>query len=255
MRARGLRFSLGVLAVSLVVVGAVAACGKKKPKTPACEGSADCKDGLACVNGQCLQCTDDDMCGPGQVCRSGACEAKPECVKDADCDGGKVCQAGKCQACASDTECGPGGKCSAGACQRPTACTTDEQCADDEDCIDGYCQKPWQGSTDQGPCPLAAVYFSFDDSSIAPSERDRLDANASCIEKTAGKNVFVVGHTDASGTDEYNIALSERRAQTVADYLARLGIDPARMQVVPKGELEPSGLGDDKDRRVEFQWR
>ena len=64
-----------------------------------------------------------------------------------------------------------------------------------------------------------------------------------------------MGHTDPSGTDEYNIALSERRAQTVADYLARLGIDPARLQVVPKGETEPTWLGDDKDRRVEFQWR
>ena len=255
MRARGLRFSLGVLAVSLLIVGLVAACTKKKPKTPACDGNEDCKDGLVCVNGQCLQCTDDASCGPGQVCRAGACEAKPECVKDADCSDGKVCQAGKCQACASDSECGPGGKCNAGACQRPTACTTDEQCADDEDCIDGYCQKPWQGNQDTGPCPLATVYFAYDDATVAPSERDRLDGNASCIEKQAGKNVYVVGHTDATGTDEYNIALSERRAQTVADYLARLGVDPARMQVVPKGETEPTGQGDDKDRRVEFQWR
>ena len=75
-----------------------------------------------------------------------------------------------------------------------------------------------------------------------------------CIDKNKAKNVFVIGHTDTSGTEEYNIALSERRAQTVADYLARLGTDPARMQVVPKGETEPTGLGDDKDRRVEFQW-
>ena len=52
-----------------------------------------------------------------------------------------------------------------------------------------------------------------------------------------------------------HIALSERRAQAVADYMARLGTDPARMQVVPKGETEPTGLGDDKDRRVEFKWR
>jgi peptidoglycan-associated lipoprotein len=255
MRMRGLGFTLGVLLVSGATVGLVASCGKKKPKTPACESTADCPDGLACVNGQCLECTDDASCGDGKVCRAGACEAKPECVKDADCADGKVCQAGTCQACASDGECGPGGKCQAGACQRPTACTTDEQCADDEDCVDGYCQKPWQGSTDPGPCPLATVYFGYDDATVAPSERDRLDGNSSCIEKTAGKNVYVVGHTDPSGTDEYNIALSERRAQTVADYLARLGVDPARLQVVPKGETEPTGLGDDKDRRVEFQWR
>ena len=67
--------------------------------------------------------------------------------------------------------------------------------------------------------------------------------------------MFLFGHTDTSGTEEYNIALSERRAQSVADYLSRLGSDPAKMQVVPKGETEPTGLGDDKDRRVEFNWR
>lgn len=253
MRARGLRFSLGVVAVAWSTAALVAACGHK-PKSPACEGNADCKDGNVCLNGTCVQCTDDASCGDGKVCRDGACQAKPECVKDADCADGKVCQAGKCQACAADNECGPGGKCEAGACHRATACTTDEQCADDEDCIDGYCQKPWQGTTEPGPCPLSTIYFSFDDSTIAPSERDRLDANSACIEKETSKSVYVVGHTDASGTDEYNIALSERRAQTVADYLARLGIDPARLQVVPKGETELTGLGDDKDRRVEFQW-
>jgi hypothetical protein len=43
-------------------------------------------------------------------------------------------------------------------------------------------------------------------------------------------------------------------AQSVADYLSRLGTDPARLQVVPKGETQPSGLGDEKDRRVELTW-
>ena len=41
----------------------------------------------------------------------------------------------------------------------------------------------------------------------------------------------------------------------IADYMARLGTDPARMQVVPKGETEPTGLGDDKDRRCDFAWK
>jgi len=102
---------------------------------------------------------------------------------------------------------------------------------------------------------LATVYFGFDSSNIEASERERLDANNRCITSAKGKPLFLIGHTDSSGTEEYNIALSERRAQAVADYIARLGTDPARLQVVPKGETEPSGLGDDKDRRVEFQWR
>jgi peptidoglycan-associated lipoprotein len=181
--------------------------------------------------------------------------AKPECVKDTDCGDGKVCKAGKCTACAADGECGPGGKCNAGACERAKACASDEECADDEDCLEGFCQKPWAG-TDQGAgaCQLQTIYFGFDDSSIQQSERDRVDADGQCIEKTADKKVYLFGHTDATGTDEYNIALSERRARAVADYLSRLGIDPARLDVVGKGETELTGSGDDQDRRVELQF-
>ena len=116
------------------------------------------------------------------------------------------------------------------------------------------CRKATAGAGGDVTCTLATVYFAFDDSTVQASERDRLTANVACIEKTKGKNVYLIGHTDTSGTEEYNIALSERRAQAVADFMARLGSDPARLQVVPKGETEPTGLGDDKDRRVEFQW-
>lgn len=244
--------SIWPLAAALVLL---AGCPDKKPKDPTCKADTDCKDGQVCVDKACVECRDESQCEAGQVCQAGACVAKPECASDADCKDGKVCQAGTCQACASDADCGPGGTCEAGACKRATTCTVDEDCADDEDCVDGLCQRPWAGGGGDQTCSLATVYFGFDDSSIQPSERDRLDANSACIQKTAGKSVGVDGHTDASGTDEYNIALSERRAQAVADYLARLGVDPARLQVVPKGETAPTGMGDDKDRRVEFSWR
>ncbi len=248
----GVRFYLCVLACSLVVVALVASC-KKLPKPPGCDGNDDCAEGLVCVNKQCVQCAKNADCGAGKTCKNGACAAA-ECSKDTDCPDGKVCQAGKCQACASNSDCGPGGTCEAGACKRGTACKTDEECPDDEDCLDGFCQKP-SGAGTAGTCELATVFFEHDDAAIAASERDRLDGNAACVEKNGTKPVLVVGHTDDSGTDEYNIALSERRAQTVADYLARLGVDPARLQVVPKGESELSGQGADKDRRVEFTWR
>ncbi|MCA9676306.1 MAG: OmpA family protein [Kofleriaceae bacterium] len=244
-----LLIALGALVASLALAG----CPKKKPKTAACDSSADCTDGLVCVDKTCQQCGSDADCGDGMKCEAGACVAKPECVKDTDCADGKVCQAGKCQACSGDNECGPGGKCNAGACERAKACSVDEDCEDDEDCVDGFCQKPWAGGND-GTCSLDTVYFGFDEATIAESERDRLAANATCIGKNPGKSVYVEGHTDATGTDEYNIALSERRARSVADFLARLGVDPAILDVVGKGEAELSGMGDDKDRRVEFQF-
>ena len=140
-------------------------------------------------------------------------------------------------------------------CKRPKACAKDDECADDEDCLQGMCRKVGQSSNIDAGCTLQTVYFGFDDSSIQASERDRLDGNYACMTKNKTQGVMLSGHTDSSGTEEYNIALSERRAQSVADYLARLGGDPAKMQVVPKGETESTGNGDDKDRRVEFKWR
>ncbi len=243
-----------LVACSALVLGFISASCGDKPKGPGCNSDKDCKDGLKCAANKCVQCTADADCGDGQRCNEGACVAKPECEKDGDCTGGMVCQANKCKPCAADADCGAGGTCNAGACEKAKACTKDEDCADDEDCVNGYCRRAGATSNDGVTCPLSTVYFGFDDSAISTSERDRLDANAQCIEKTNGKNVYLVGHTDTSGTEEYNIALSERRAQSVADFLSRLGTDPARLQVVPKGETGPTGLGDDKDRRVEFQW-
>lgn len=239
----------------LLGLGLFAGCGDK-PKVPgSCKSEKDCKAGQKCFENKCVLCIEDSHCGQGQRCSAGACVAKPECEKDDECSPGKVCQAGKCKSCAMDSECGPGGSCEAGACKKAQSCTKDDDCADDEDCVSGFCRRAGATSTNVGGCQLSTVFFGYDDSSIQASERDRLDGNAACIEKTPGKQVFLMGHTDTSGTEEYNIALSERRAQSVADYLSRLGSDPARMQVVPKGETEPTGAGDDKDRRVEFGWK
>jgi peptidoglycan-associated lipoprotein len=242
-----------LVAVAGLVIGF--ACSDP-PKKPGCKGDKDCKNGLVCSDNKCVECRDNSQCPKGKTCKANACVTEPECVRDDQCTGGKVCQAGKCTPCAADAECGPGGSCESGACKRANKCTTDTECADDEDCVNGFCKKAGAASNSgDAPCTLATVYFGFDEATIKQSERDRLDANGQCLEKAKGKSVMVVGHTDSSGTEEYNIALSERRAQSVADYLARLGTDPARMQVVPKGETSSTGLGDDKDRRCEFQWK
>lgn len=230
-------------------------CGDKTKKPGSCKADKDCKDGQVCLENRCVECKTDANCPKGKRCSAGACIAAPECTKDDQCPSGQVCQAGKCKPCATNNDCGPGGTCEAGACKQGTKCAKDEDCADDEDCIAGFCRKATASGPVDASCQLATVYFAFDDSSVQASERDRLEQNKDCIETTKGKSVYLIGHTDTSGTEEYNIALSERRAQSVADYLARLGADPARMQVVPKGETEPTGLGDDKDRRCDFQWK
>lgn len=252
-----LRPAAAVLAAALAVVlgGALAGCGDPPKKAGSCKADKDCKPGQVCFNNTCVECTEDAQCPKGKRCSANACIAAAECTKDDQCPAGKVCQAGKCKACAADSECGVGGSCEAGACKKANKCAKDEDCADDEDCVNGFCKKGSTAGSGDATCSLATVYFGYDEAGIQQSERDRLDANAQCIEKTKNKQVLLLGHTDTSGTEEYNIALSERRAQSVADFMARLGSDPARLQVVPKGETEPTGLGDDKDRRCEFQWR
>jgi peptidoglycan-associated lipoprotein len=254
MRAPPRTHAFLLVAATLVATFALVGCPNKKPKTPACDSTADCKDGLACINKQCQKCSTDPDCGDGMACQAGVCVAKPECASDDDCPGGKVCKAGTCAACGGDAECGPGGKCSAGACERPKKCASDDDCAEDEDCTNGRCLEAVAPPTTDTACALTTVYFAFDDSSVRADQRDPLDADGTCIQKETQHGVYLVGHTDSSGTEEYNIALSERRARAVADYLARLGIDPDRLQIIPKGETEPSGLGDEKDRRVELQF-
>jgi peptidoglycan-associated lipoprotein len=242
------------VAVCGLVIGlAPGGCGDSAKK-PGCTSSADCKTNLVCAANRCVECTEDAQCPTGKTCSANACVAGPECTGDATCADGQLCQAGKCKACASDNECGPGGSCQAGACLRGKKCSKDDQCADDEDCRGGVCTKAGAATGADPTCKLETVYFAFDAANVPTTERDHLSGDAACIEKTKGKTIYLVGHTDSSGTEEYNIALSERRAQSVADYLSRLGTDPARLQIIPKGKTAPTGLGDDRDRRVEFQW-
>jgi peptidoglycan-associated lipoprotein len=102
------------------------------------------------------------------------------------------------------------------------------------------------------------VFFGFDTSGLDQAAKDTLAKDGECIKSVKDRGVLIVGHTDPRGTEEYNVALSEQRAQTVADYLARLGIDPARLNNVPKGETEAVGTdesGWSQDRRVELEWQ
>lgn len=236
---------------------AMAGCPDKKTKYPNCSKDKDCKKGEFCVNKQCRQCKTDENCPSHKLCRNGACVLKGgACDTNADCKDGQACKNKKCGPCEEDRECGPTARCSDGRCLARGACTKDDDCQDDEDCIDGQCQRP--GGTGTGACELKPVYFGFDRAAIAEESKADLNAAAECLQQATGQNIALEGHTDPRGTDEYNVALSESRAQAVADYLARLGIDPARMHVIPKGEAEATGTDEDtwaRDRRVDLKWQ
>lgn len=105
---------------------------------------------------------------------------------------------------------------------------------------------------------LETVYFDFDRSDLRQDARDILNRNAEALLKThSGANVKIEGHTDQTGSAEYNMALGERRAKSALQYLLTLGVKADRLSIVSFGEEKPSVPGDDegalaKNRRAEF---
>lgn len=91
------------------------------------------------------------------------------------------------------------------------------------------------------PGILPSVYFGFDSSSIGASERGKLQQAADYLEQNPGYHLLIEGHCDWYGTSEYNLALGDRRAASVSDYLGTLGITPLRIEKLSKGSLEAVG--------------
>ena len=87
--------------------------------------------------------------------------------------------------------------------------------------------------------PLTDVMFDYDQSNIRDDQRATLQRNAEFLRRWQSVRVSVEGHADARGTNEYNLALGERRANTVKEYLVGLGIGTDRLVVVSKGEETP----------------
>lgn len=247
------------VAVAAAFAALLLGCPDKKVKYPLCDGDKDCKRGEHCINKKCAKCSKDTDCALGEQCTDGACQKRDDvCADDADCQNGQVCKDHKCTACQSNDECGPGGKCISGGCIKQGQCKSDDDCAEDEDCVNGACQKAKRGGGDSDlpKCELQPIYFGFDQYAVPEESKAILEKNAACLQQTTHA-VSIIGYTDPRGPDEYNIGLSDDRAQAVITYLARLGVDPARMHKVPKGESEAVGTDENgwqKDRRVELKW-
>jgi peptidoglycan-associated lipoprotein len=86
---------------------------------------------------------------------------------------------------------------------------------------------------------LADVYFDFDKADIRASEQATLSKNAEVLKKYDFLRVTVEGHCDERGTVEYNLALGERRAKAVVDYLVSLGVPADRLKTVSYGKEVP----------------
>jgi len=89
------------------------------------------------------------------------------------------------------------------------------------------------------PEKLEAVYFDFDKYVVKPEGREALKRNAEWLQKNPAKKVVVEGNCDERGTNEYNMALGQRRADAAAKYLTDLGIAKDRVSTVSYGEEKP----------------
>ena len=87
--------------------------------------------------------------------------------------------------------------------------------------------------------PLGDVFFDYDMSTIRDDARPILQKNADYLRRWTTTRVSVEGHADARGTAEYNLALGERRASAIRDYLVSLGIAADRLLSVSRGEESP----------------
>lgn len=106
--------------------------------------------------------------------------------------------------------------------------------------------------------PLADVRFDFDSAVLSADARATLDEHANTLKTYGTMTILIEGHCDERGTVEYNLALGERRANSVFNYLVSLGIDATRMKTISYGKEFPADPGHNeaawsRNRRGHFE--
>ncbi len=95
--------------------------------------------------------------------------------------------------------------------------------------------------------PLADAFFDVDQATIRDDSRVALQRNAEWLRRWTSTRITIEGHCDARGTSEYNLALGERRAGAVRDYLVSLGVEADRLAVISKGKEAPVCFDEGED--------
>ena len=102
------------------------------------------------------------------------------------------------------------------------------------------------------------VYFEYDEWDLKPAARENLRKKAVWLDSNSEYSIQISGHCDERGTNEYNLALGDRRAETAKTYLINLGISEKRIETISYGEERPAVMGHSeeawvKNRRDEFR--
>lgn len=216
--------SLAALTFALVLAALQTACGGCGPSYPDCDNDKHCTShDEVCVDGKCKECRADAQCVAKNACMScqgNECVRRPGCCRsDVDCPNGKCNMAGETGTCGpqcvNNSDCGDGESCVNGRCTAQTGCTSDSQCPSGLVCKGGECTSA---------CELATIYFDFNEHAIRLDQEGAVAKNADCLKGGAQSSVYVEGHCDERGSDEYNLALGQRRAGSVSRQYNALGV-------------------------------
>lgn len=104
---------------------------------------------------------------------------------------------------------------------------------------------------------LEKIYFDFDSTDLSEKSRTSLTKNAELLKKNPTAKITIEGNCDERGSEEYNLALGEKRAKAAAKYLTTLGVAEDRVAIISYGKEKPADAGHDeaawaKNRRDEF---
>lgn len=105
--------------------------------------------------------------------------------------------------------------------------------------------------------PMLPIYFDFDRYNIRDDMKRRMEDNARVLLDNPTARIEIQGNCDERGTNEYNLALGERRAKSAKAYLSNLGVNPDRIEVLSYGEENPLATGHNEEawkenRRADF---
>ena len=151
---------------------------------------------------------------------------------------------GACQAPTDDSASGEGAGGTDGGANVGSADTGDVSTGD---VSTGAVSGPEAGSVDEWVQDVGyMVHFDFDKSNLMSEARAILDRQAEWLMMYTGYSMTVEGHCDERGTREYNLALGERRASSVKNYLVALGVDPSRISTISYGKERPLAMGHDE---------
>ena len=220
-------YSPGVI-LGLLIVGTLwlGGCGKEDPPPPPppeCLEDSDCEAGMECRGGNCLEA-----------------KVRHECATNDDCASNRVCRLqGEVRKCVAECE-------SADDCSGENVCWKD-RCMSEEEARQKGMPPALGSSAPAEACEIQTIHFDFDEYYLTSEARQTLRDNYECIKSKGSVRVKIEGHCDERGSLEYNLALGQRRARAVRDFLVNLGISRNKIETISYGEERPLSYGHNED--------